>query len=46
MMRLTLVILAVVVVALLGSGAFLVTWDIPAPSATVEKIVPNDQFPR
>ncbi len=45
-MRLTLVILAVVVVALLGGGAFLATWDIPAPSSTVEKIVPDDRFPR
>jgi hypothetical protein len=46
MMRLTLVILVVVAVALLGSVAFLVTWDIPAPSSTVEKIVPDDRFPR
>ena len=45
-MRLTLIILAVVVVALLGGGAFLVTWDIPAPSSTVEKTVPDDRFPR
>ena len=45
-MRLTLVILAVVVVVLLGGGVFLVTWDIPAPSATVEKMVPDDRFPR
>jgi hypothetical protein len=45
-MRLTLIILAVVAVALLGGGVFLVTWDIPAPSSTVEKIVPDDRFPR
>jgi hypothetical protein len=45
-MRLTLIIISVVVVALLGSGAFLATWDIPAPSATVEKTVPDDRFPR
>jgi len=45
-MRLTLIILAVVVVVLLAGGVFLVTWDIPAPSATVEKMVPDDRFPR
>jgi hypothetical protein len=45
-MRLTLIILSVLIVALLGGGVFLVTWDIPAPSATVEKTVPDDRFPR
>lgn len=45
-MRLTLLVLIIVVVAILGGGAFLVTWDIPAPSSTVEKTVPDDRFPR
>jgi hypothetical protein len=39
------IILIVIVVVLIGGGLFLATWDIPAPSATVEKTVPNDRFP-
>lgn len=41
-------IIAIAVVAgLLASGAiFLLTWDIPPPSAPVEKVLPDDRFPR
>jgi hypothetical protein len=46
MMKLTLGIAVVAIVALLAGGVFLATWDIPAPSATVEKTVPDDRFPR
>lgn len=46
MMRLTLIILVVLVASIVGGGIFLATWDIPAPSATVEKEVPDDRFPR
>lgn len=31
---------------LAGGALFLATWDIPAPSAEVERIIPNDRFPR
>jgi hypothetical protein len=27
-----------------GSAIFLSTWDIPAPVADVEKVIPNDRF--
>lgn len=46
MMKITLVIAVVALVGLLAGGIFLATWDIPAPSATVEKTVPDDRFPR
>jgi hypothetical protein len=46
MMKLTLVIAVVALVGVLAGGIFLATWDIPAPTATVEKTVPDDRFPR
>ena len=40
-------VFVVLMVALLGGGfAFLSTWDIPAPSAEVEKVISNDRFKR
>ena len=42
-----LLLVAAVVVVLLGVGvAFLSTWDIPAPTARIEKVIPNDRFAR
>ncbi|MDJ0683935.1 MAG: hypothetical protein QNJ84_04495 [Alphaproteobacteria bacterium] len=32
--------------ALGGAAVFLATWDIPAPTATVERQLPDDRFPR
>jgi hypothetical protein len=38
-------ILAIIVLLVVGGGfAFLLTWDIPPPSAPVEKVLPNDRF--
>jgi len=37
-----LMLLAIVV----GGAAFLATWDIPPPTNRVEKVLPNDRFPR
>ncbi len=35
----------VLVLALaVGGAAFLATWDMPPPTATVEKVIPNDRF--
>lgn len=39
-----LIILLLVIVV--GGGAFLAMWDIPAPTATVEKVIPDDRFSR
>lgn len=38
--------LSVLLVAVAGGGVFLATWDIPAPTTQVEKVLPDDRFPR
>lgn len=43
---LTRFFLLLIVVGVAGGGLFLATWDIPAPQAPVEKVIPNDRFPR
>ncbi len=45
-MTLSLKILAgFVVLLVVGGTAFLLTWDIPPPSATKEIVLPNERFP-
>lgn len=44
--KLTGLILLLIIVALGGGAAFLVTWEIPAPISNVEKVLPDDKFPR
>jgi hypothetical protein len=39
-----LIVIFVVVIA--GGVVFLATWDIPAPTHPVEKVIPNDRFSR
>jgi hypothetical protein len=39
-----LVVLLLVLV--LGGTVFLVTWEIPPPTAHVERVLPDDKFPR
>ncbi|MFM7344730.1 MAG: hypothetical protein ACKO1J_05080 [Tagaea sp.] len=41
-----LILLAVFAVALAGLVAFLATWEIPPPTARIEKVIPNDRLPR
>ncbi len=46
-MRKLTTFIAVTVLALLVAGiAFLATWEIPPPSASVEKVIPDDRFTR
>ena len=46
-MRRLSVVAIVVVLGLLGSGVvYLVTWEIPPPAAPVEKVLPDERFPR
>ncbi|MGH6948684.1 MAG: hypothetical protein ACREDZ_15240 [Kiloniellales bacterium] len=40
-----LVLFVLVLGALLGGALFLMTWEIPAPNAPVEKVLPDDRFP-
>ncbi len=35
-----------VVVIVAGVFVFLATWTIPAPSTTVERVIPNEKFSR
>ncbi len=45
-MKIFLRVFAVVVVLLVvAAGVFLLTWDIPSPSANMEIVLPNDRFP-
>ena len=39
----TLVFLLVVALTI-GGGAFLATWDIPAPLNNIERTIPDDKF--
>jgi hypothetical protein len=45
-MRFTLFVFFLLILILAGGAVFLLTWDIPAPTASVEKVIPNDRFPR
>ena len=38
---LVILVLAVIV----GGIVFLATWDIPAPTTTIETVLPDDRFP-
>lgn len=46
MSKLLLTVVAVIVVIIVGGGAFLMVWNIPAPTARVEKVIPDARFPR
>ena len=39
------ILLLLLLVLLLGGAIFLVTWDIPAPTAQVEETVPDAKLP-
>ncbi len=39
-------IIVLFLVVIVAGGVFLAFWDIPAPSESVEKTIPNDRFPR
>jgi len=45
MSKASLIAAIVVIGALVGGAVFLAGWDIPPPSAQVEKSLPNDRFP-
>tara|TARA_B100000315_G_scaffold186829_1_gene176350 strand:- start:2984 stop:3124 length:141 start_codon:yes stop_codon:yes gene_type:complete len=44
MKSLSRIMVLAVVVLIAGTAIFLSTWDIPAPIAKVEKVIPNDRF--
>ena len=40
------IVLFIMLLAVVGGAVFLVTWNIPPPSEHVEKVLPDDRFPR
>ncbi len=44
--KLTVFILVLLLLGAGGGAVFLSTWEIPAPVSNVEKVLPDDQFPR
>lgn len=39
-------IIVLILAVIIGGGAFLATWEIPAPVTEVERVLPDDRFPR
>lgn len=46
MRRVSRAVFVLVILTLAGSATFLATWDIPPPVKKVERILPDDRFPR
>ena len=46
MKSISIVVLSLLIIALAGGGVFLATWEIPAPTAKVEKVIPDERLPR
>jgi hypothetical protein len=46
MSKLAGIFIVVVIAVIAGGAAFLATWDIPAPSARIEKVIPDEKLPR
>ncbi|WP_417828969.1 hypothetical protein [Thalassospira sp.] len=38
------IILLLVLAVIAGGATFLLTWDIPAPTAQIEETIPNSRF--
>ncbi len=46
MKKVSRVVLLLVIVTIAGTAVFLSTWDIPPPVKKVERVLPDDRFPR
>ncbi len=46
MRRLSLVVIVLVLGTIVAGAVYLVTWDIPPPTVSVEKALPDERFPR
>jgi len=40
------ILLMLVLVVVLGGTMFLLTWEIPPPTARIERVIPDDTLPR
>jgi hypothetical protein len=46
MSHLLRIILIVVALVIVGGLVFLAVWDIPAPTARIEKVIPDERLPK
>jgi hypothetical protein len=46
MLKFTLGAVALLVALSIGGAAFLMVWDIPAPTARVERVIPDARLPK
>ena len=46
MKKISRLVLFAVIALVVGTAAFLATWDIPAPVTTIEKVISDERFPR
>ncbi|RTR17431.1 hypothetical protein EJ903_18220 [Azospirillum griseum] len=46
MSRFASVLLVLLLLVLCGGVVLLASWDLPAPSKAVEKVLPDERFPR
>jgi hypothetical protein len=44
--KLVAIAVGVLVLIAIGGGAFLMMWDIPAPTTQVSRVIPDARFPR
>ena len=44
--RIVLVLLGIAILGIAGGGVLLASWQIPAPTKQLEKVIPNDRFSR
>jgi hypothetical protein len=44
--KITVALVIIVALLLAGGAAFLALWNPPAPSAPVEKVIPDSRFPK
>jgi Flp pilus assembly protein CpaB len=44
--KVTIILIVILGLAVAGGFVFLATWDIPAPSGHVEKVLPDARFPK
>ncbi|WP_173380463.1 hypothetical protein [Azospirillum sp. B510] len=46
MSRFLSILFVLLLLVVVGGTVFLASWDLPAPSKTVEKVLPDERFPR
>jgi hypothetical protein len=44
--RIAFILLGIAILVIAGGGMLLASWQIPAPTKQLEKVIPNDRFGR